>query len=163
MKETRAWTQAERDIVKRGCQQGLSARLISAQLRDRSRSSVISLATREGYKLGGPRPPVANKIGKRRKKTEAAAPRQGPLQPARSPDRQVYVAPSKPPPPRVPLPAPVAARHLSVLELREGDCRYPVSGERSPFTFCGAPAAPGSSWCPHHGAVCISQPREAMA
>lgn len=48
--------------------------------------------------------------------------------------------------------AEVAPRHLSLLELEPGDCRYPYGGddEGEPMTFCGQPRRQGSSYCPAH-------------
>jgi GcrA cell cycle regulator len=39
-------------------------------------------------------------------------------------------------------------RHLALLDLEYGDCRWP-SGT-GPFTFCGHPQQLGSSYCPSH-------------
>lgn len=46
----------------------------------------------------------------------------------------------------------VEPRHLSLLELGRGDCRYPYGGdeEGEPITFCGHPRRPGKSYCAPH-------------
>ncbi len=46
----------------------------------------------------------------------------------------------------------VNPRHLSLVELEAGDCRYPYGGdvEGEPITFCGHPRRDGSSYCPSH-------------
>lgn len=49
-----------------------------------------------------------------------------------------------PPPPPSPL-----IGSFDLLELRNGHCRWP-SGDRAPFTFCGASQAPNSSYCEEH-------------
>jgi GcrA cell cycle regulator len=43
-------------------------------------------------------------------------------------------------------------RHLSLIELEAGDCRYPYGGdaEGEPITFCGHPRRDGSSYCVSH-------------
>jgi GcrA cell cycle regulator len=43
-------------------------------------------------------------------------------------------------------------RHLSLLELEPGDCRYPYGGdeEGEAITFCGQPCAADSSYCAPH-------------
>ncbi len=43
----------------------------------------------------------------------------------------------------------VAPRHLSLLELERGDCRYPYGGDADgeTMTFCGHPCRPGASYC----------------
>ena len=46
----------------------------------------------------------------------------------------------------------IAPRHLSLLELEDGDCRYPYGGdeEGEAITFCGHPRREGSSYCISH-------------
>lgn len=47
--------------------------------------------------------------------------------------------------------------HLSLGDLRDGDCRFPIGDPGKPgFHFCGEPALPGSSYCGPHHAVCWS-------
>jgi GcrA cell cycle regulator len=46
----------------------------------------------------------------------------------------------------------IEPRHLSLLELDEGDCRYPYGGdaEGEAITFCGHPQRAESSYCAAH-------------
>ena len=46
----------------------------------------------------------------------------------------------------------IEPRHLSLVELESGDCRYPYGGdeEGEAITFCGHPRRPGSSYCTPH-------------
>jgi GcrA cell cycle regulator len=46
----------------------------------------------------------------------------------------------------------IIPRHLSLVELEAGDCRYPYGGdvEGEPITFCGHPRRDGSSYCVSH-------------
>lgn len=46
----------------------------------------------------------------------------------------------------------IEPRHLSLIELERGDCRYPYGGdqENETITFCGHPCHPGSSYCGPH-------------
>jgi GcrA cell cycle regulator len=46
----------------------------------------------------------------------------------------------------------ISPRHLSLLDLAPGDCRYPYGGdeEGETITFCGHPAREGSSYCVSH-------------
>jgi GcrA cell cycle regulator len=48
--------------------------------------------------------------------------------------------------------ADVIPRHLSLLDLEPGDCRYPYGGdvEGEAITFCGHPQHPDSSYCLAH-------------
>ncbi len=43
-------------------------------------------------------------------------------------------------------------RHLSLIELEAGDCRYPYGGDEEDeiITFCGHPCREGSSYCAPH-------------
>ena len=46
----------------------------------------------------------------------------------------------------------IEPRHLSLIELERGDCRYPYGGdeENEAITFCGHPRRSGSSYCSPH-------------
>ncbi len=46
----------------------------------------------------------------------------------------------------------IEPRHLSLIELEPGDCRYPYGGdeEGEAITFCGHPRRAGSSYCTPH-------------
>jgi GcrA cell cycle regulator len=46
----------------------------------------------------------------------------------------------------------IEPRHLALIELEVGDCRYPYGGdeEGEPITFCGHPRREGSSYCTAH-------------
>jgi GcrA cell cycle regulator len=46
----------------------------------------------------------------------------------------------------------VEPRHLSLVELEKGDCRYPYGGdeEGEAIAFCGHLRRPGSSYCTAH-------------
>src|ERR1700760_965794 len=46
----------------------------------------------------------------------------------------------------------ITPRHLALVDLERGDCRYPYGGdvEGEPITFCGHPRRDGSSYCLQH-------------
>jgi GcrA cell cycle regulator len=46
----------------------------------------------------------------------------------------------------------IVPRHLSLVDLETGDCRYPYGGEADgePITFCAHPRREGSSYCTPH-------------
>jgi GcrA cell cycle regulator len=48
--------------------------------------------------------------------------------------------------------AEVEPRHLSLVELEQGDCRYPYGGDEDgeAITFCGHPRRPDASYCTPH-------------
>jgi GcrA cell cycle regulator len=51
----------------------------------------------------------------------------------------------------------IAPRHLSLIDLEPGDCRYPYGGDEDgeAITFCGHPRRQGSSYCtPHFHLTC---------
>jgi len=50
--------------------------------------------------------------------------------------------------------APLAPRLISLLELREGDCKFPIGDLRKAgFGFCGHPSLPFKPYCAEHSAV----------
>jgi GcrA cell cycle regulator len=46
----------------------------------------------------------------------------------------------------------IVPRHLSLVDLETGDCRYPYGGDvdGEPITFCAHPRREGSSYCTPH-------------
>lgn len=46
----------------------------------------------------------------------------------------------------------IVPRHLPLIDLEPGDCRYPYGGDEDgeAITFCGHPQREGSSYCPGH-------------
>jgi GcrA cell cycle regulator len=46
----------------------------------------------------------------------------------------------------------IAPRHLSLIDLEPGDCRYPYGGDEDgeAITFCGHPRRQGTSYCTPH-------------
>lgn len=46
----------------------------------------------------------------------------------------------------------IVPRHLSLIDLERGDCRYPYGGDEAgeAITFCGHPRRAGSSYCTPH-------------
>ena len=46
----------------------------------------------------------------------------------------------------------IVPRHLALVDLEPGDCRYPYGGdeEGEAITFCGHARHPGSSYCVSH-------------
>lgn len=43
--------------------------------------------------------------------------------------------------------------HLTLAELKDGNCRFPFGEDPAAMTFCGHPTVSGRSWCPKHFAV----------
>jgi GcrA cell cycle regulator len=46
----------------------------------------------------------------------------------------------------------IVPRHLALVDLEPGDCRYPYGGdeEGEAITFCGHPRRPDASYCTAH-------------
>lgn len=52
-------------------------------------------------------------------------------------------------------------RRLTLLELREGDCKFPLGDPRvGEFAFCGAPTAPGKVYCGHCARTAYETPAQ---
>jgi hypothetical protein len=48
---------------------------------------------------------------------------------------------------------------VRLMALRLRHCRFIVDEAAGPdqTTYCGAETVPGSSWCPEHRAVCVTE------
>lgn len=51
----------------------------------------------------------------------------------------------------------IIPRHVSLIDLEPGDCRYPYGD--GPMTFCGHPKQADSSYCTLHYVLCSEKPR----
>lgn len=53
----------------------------------------------------------------------------------------------------------IVPRHLTLLDLERGDCRFPYGGDaiNEPITFCGHPKMAGSPYCTPHFHLCRGQ------
>jgi hypothetical protein len=71
--------------------------------------------------------------------------------PAKTPDRFFAEFTAKPAPPPPPPEPPIGS--FSLLDLRQGHCRWPGPQDRPPWTFCGARQAFDSSYCSEHHAL----------
>ncbi|MBV9076589.1 MAG: GcrA cell cycle regulator, partial [Methylobacteriaceae bacterium] len=132
----------------------LSASQIAATLGSVTRNAVIGKVHRLGLSGRGKNPGSATPKPARPRIIAPA----GPLQvvagidlPAASP--VANDAPSQAPP----LPAPVAipeSSRVTILELRESMCRWPLGDPAKPdFAFCGGRAVTGLPYCNHHCAI----------
>lgn len=81
---------------------------------------------------------------------------------ASAPPKQHKKRDRKPVPPRIPRfdsetvqirCAAIEPRHLNLLDLGDGDCRYPFGD--SPFTFCGHRVLAGRPYCLDHFALTL--------
>jgi GcrA cell cycle regulator len=145
------WAPAHSDALRQFLAKGMSyaqiADAINAEFNTSySRSATIGRARRMG--LAGPAHSGAR---------QEPQPEPGAKPPSKAQERHV---------PELPRPMPVAEqaeppklrcieivpRHLALIDLEGGDCRYPYGGdvEGEAITFCGHPQRAGSSYCTPH-------------
>lgn len=169
------WTEEREQAVRMLFNTGASAREIAADVSQQfgfkvSRNAIIGLWGRRNWPLGErqrktktPRPPrQADKLEKRERVRIIAAPK--PAEPQLNKTIQKLmptahgnfrlidtiaqehgVAPLRS--------VDVVPLHVSLLELRPGQCRYPF-GDAAPFSFCGCQVKPGKPYCSAHAALC---------
>lgn len=158
-----SWTDERVDLLRRLWEEGLSASQIASQLGGVSRNAVIGKVHRLG--LGGRVKPAA-----------AAAPVNGRKKPAREAEAEAETVVAEEagaleppaivshrPAPDFPLAAPPAApepvalavsERVTIMELRESMCRWPMGDPTSPdFRFCGGRAITGLPYCTQHAQI----------
>ena len=145
------WTQEHSDALRQFLADGMSYSQIAAAINARfdtafSRNATIGRARRIGLtgpdrpaNLPKPPPKVQQERRKRRKGSAAVA---------RYP-RPVVIENTEPVRLRC---VEIDPRHLSFMDLEDGDCRYPYGGdaEDEVISFCGHPQRAGSNYCTAH-------------
>ena len=146
-----AHSQALREYLAKGMSYSEIADAINARFgTDYSRSSAIGRARRMG--LAGPERPGDSLEQWPKRPPRATASR---LHQPRERHIPEFFRPI-PAFERVELPklrcVEIVPRHLSLVDLEPGDCRYPYGGdeEGEAITFCGHPRREGSSYCAPH-------------
>jgi GcrA cell cycle regulator len=140
-------SEALREHVARGMSYSKIAEAINAKFGTRySRSATIGRGKRMG--LAGPDRPADLP----RPVPKASRPRLHKLQKRHAPDSGGPVPAFEPVKPVKLRCIDTDPRHLSLLELERGDCRYPYGGddEGEAIRFCGHPRRRGSSYCTAH-------------
>lgn len=151
------WTAEQDETLANLLKAGDTARKIGLVV-GKSRNAVIGRAHRLGLHFKNP-------VGFQRKKTVAKDPTRTSgrvSQPAHGFFRAVKLVR-----PRMgPMPAPVIPDHepeprmVALMDLRAGDCRYPLGDPRdAAFGFCGHPTE-SSSYCPFHRQLAYVPPME---
>ncbi|MEL6978426.1 MAG: GcrA family cell cycle regulator [Pseudomonadota bacterium] len=164
-----AWTDERVERLKELWNEGLTASQIATALGGVSRNAVIGKVHRLGLSnRSGPAkgPESEPEEPAPLKKKEAAAP-----EPATTPEPTTAAAPepvAAPAPAEIEAPAPEApnpvaalaaeversARKLSLLELNERTCKWPIGDpSTNDFYFCGLPCAVDKPYCAAHVAV----------
>ncbi len=133
------WQEAETDFLISlfGDPAGMSYGVIAVRLTEKfgvtfSRSAVIARAIRLGLKSKDRNIRLINSAVR----PERAAPKK--------PDTEMLRC------------VEIEPRHLSLIDLEKGDCRYPYGD--GPMTFCGHPIKEGSSYCVPHHHMCWVRP-----
>jgi GcrA cell cycle regulator len=130
------WTKEEEDKLRQLHADGWTYGRMVSQLPGKTRSGIVGKAMRMGLSSDAPRPRSKYAAGRQ------AAPVATNPQPA-------------PTPQPVPPPAPVAAYNstsVTLMQLKDGMCRWPVQDEPH-YMFCGQGKSSLSSYCPHHRAL----------
>ena len=164
-----AWTDERVETLKTLWNEGQSASQIAAALGGVTRNAVIGKVHRLGLasraqpkaaekpaKAAAPAPATEAKKPKLKavEKTEPApAPAAKP-----APKPVVQAGFPHPPAPSEPLvdlaDVDAAAKKLSLMELNERTCKWPIGDpSKGEFYFCGHPAAPGKPYCSSHVAA----------
>jgi GcrA cell cycle regulator len=159
------WTKERIELLTKLWTEGLSASQIAAELGEGvSRNAVLGKAHRLGLAQGERK--VASSP-RSRKPTRPPDP--PPVVELTPPDQPV---PAEPPPQNNPVLAPMTPNQpsaeaaelrrrdeavvprlegVTIMELREGVCRWPLGDPTSPdFRYCGARAVEGLPYCAHH-------------
>lgn len=159
--EGQVWTEERVEALKKLWGDGLSASQIAGQLGGVTRNAVIGKVHRLG--LSG------------RTKATTSVPRMPRQKPARpmSPPRpqsqpmsigatalkaqprpEAEAAPLAEPAPAIPFPAPDVSLRVSIMQLNERTCRWPIGDPaRDDFRFCGAASDVGVPYCKYHCAI----------
>ncbi|MCP1852851.1 MULTISPECIES: GcrA family cell cycle regulator [unclassified Bradyrhizobium] len=147
------WSEDRVAQLKKLYEDGLSCSQIAAELGQVTRNAVIGKLHRLG---------LANSRSKAVRESRGPKQRRGPAPPPRRQTiiRQVLAQPYEPAPekgdeaagnstdfdPSVPQ-----DQRKGVLDLREGDCRWPIGDPATPdFYFCNGRALVGLPYCAHH-------------
>jgi GcrA cell cycle regulator len=139
-------SQALRELLKSGISYSRAADAINAKFKTTySRNAALGRATRMG--LAGPERPrdfdksppsaTAPRLPKLRERCSSDAWRIMPIFETETAELRC---------------AEIVPRHLSLMDLERGDCRYPYGGdeEGEAITFCGHPQRRGTSYCVAH-------------
>ncbi len=161
METVPSWTDERVELLRRLWDEGHSASQIASQIGGISRNAVIGKVHRLGL-AGRAKPIAGNGAVSGRKKAETEVEAQivegageevvAPEPPAVVPHRPTPVFP-----PPAPAAAPVAlavSERVTIMDLRESMCRWPMGDPTSPdFRFCGGRAITGLPYCAHHAEI----------
>ncbi|CAO4177767.1 GcrA family cell cycle regulator [Methylorubrum populi] len=158
-----SWTDERVDLLRRLWDDGLSASQIALQIGGVSRNAVIGKVHRLG--LSGRVKPIGPSAAQGRRKeelapTEVALESVVVIEEPTLPEPPAIIAhrpaPDFPKPPQA-LPEPVAlavSERVTIMDLRDSMCRWPMGDPTSPeFRFCGGRAITGLPYCTTHAQI----------
>lgn len=137
------WTEADLEYLRKNYRD-LTARVMAAHL-NRSRSAVCGKL----HRMGLSRPVTGFRMGH-----TGGRPRKEPrskikaFKPSFNEPR--YTRPRPEPLQKISVKSmePVAPKHIHLLELEAGECKWPFG--QGPYTFCGHTTEHGDRYCPYH-------------
>jgi hypothetical protein len=145
-----------------GTTAGLTARLkeLHAAPQMYSNTEIARMLSRE-FRIGLSRNSVIGKIARLGLVHRHGASKGGGSKPGRVPPRPkpVKSIPARPNVPRIPVERPGT---LTLIELRDGDCKWP-SGDGPSYTFCGRACVSEQPYCEEHLRMAHNEPRERAA
>ena len=161
MEPVPSWTDERVDLLRRLWDDGLSASQIASQIGGISRNAVIGKVHRLGLagrvKPNGVAAATPARARKPEPGLEAALPPEGPTLPEPVAVVSHRPAPDFPitAPPTVAEPVALAlSERVTIMDLRESMCRWPMGDPTSPeFRFCGARSITGLPYCTHHAQI----------
>ena len=169
-----SWTDERVELLKKLWGEGQSASQIAKELGGVTRNAVIGKVHRLGLSnraSSGSKAETTQKVDKKpekvaSKKPEAATKEPEPKPAMQSPARRQIIAAGRPLPPQPSAneisPEALArvseiekkAKRISLLELTERTCKWPVGDPATPdFWFCGLPTQSGKPYCEAHVGV----------
>lgn len=155
-----SWDDARIEQLKKLWADGLSASQIAAELGGVTRNAVIGKVHRLG--LSGRAKAKPQPAARPRVKTVVKAPR-APSIAVRGNLAVVAYAESEPEvmlKPREMVVIPIS-RRISIMELREGVCRWPLGDPLQPdFAYCGADSGVGRTYCEGHARMAFQPQAE---
>jgi hypothetical protein len=87
-----------------------------------------------------------------------------PRQPVKGREKMIRKSVDAPIPP-IEIDQPIEAAGLTIYQLRDGDCKWPLAQveDYPPYLYCGEPTDIGCSWCYEHRERVYNKPRVTWA
>lgn len=166
------WTDERVELLKKRWAEGQSASQIAAELGGVTRNAVIGKVHRLGLSgrakaapssVSRMRPKPSTAVAQQQRRPQATAPRTASSSYGVQGNAALAMshapAPRPTPAPRV-MPveviesAPLTCERVTIMELKENMCRWPLGDPSQPeFRFCGGRSTPGAAYCPHHSQI----------